>query len=550
MEPEVLIRRPPQAHILLNSVPLRLPTLRPAPEWRYGGPSRLLCRLLSALLVSLALAGPTYPQAPDVAAFDAYFGQALSEWPVPGFAVAIVKDDEVVFARGYGVRELGRSEEVDAHTLFAIASNSKAFTAAALARLVDQGKLTWDDRVADLLPGLELYDPWVTREIRVRDLLSHRSGLGTYSGDLLWYGTGYSRDEVLRRLRHLPPAGSFRADYGYSNVMFLAAGQLVPAVTGTSWDAYLETEFFDPLGMARTITTIDSLPARTNVATPHGDRSGTLRAYPWVSWDNVGPAASIISSVSDMARWIRMQLNQGTWQGRTYFSEEQSRTMWTPHVSFRIGADAEQRSPSTHFRGYGLGWSVMDYLGRKVMSHGGAADGMYSRVVLVPEEGLGMVVLTNSMTSLPSALCNRILDTYLGGESRDWSREYLSRDRDDRQRWAERWATWEEERAPNTTPSLPLAQYAGTFGGPLYGDAGVTLEDGALVLRLLPNPRLVADLTHWHHDTFLIEWREAFPWFGRGWAQFVLDRTGQVVELKLDVPNEDFWFNELEFSKH
>jgi hypothetical protein len=320
-------------------------------------------------------------------------------------------------------------------------------------------------------------------------------------------------------------------------------------VTGRSWDEYLETEFFDPLGMERTVTSIDSLSNRSNVATPHGERDGRVMTFPWYSWDNAGPAASIISSASEMARWIRLQLNRGTWGGTTYFSAEQSRTMWTPHMSFGVSAEYQQRYPSVHFRGYGLGWGLMDYRGRMVASHGGAADGMYSRVVLVPEENLGMVILTNSMTSMQTALSYRILDAYLGGEERDWSSEFLADHRRGKEQWARRWAEWESERIPNTRPSLDLEQYAGTFGGALYGDATVELENGALVLRLLPNPDLVGDLTHWNYDTFLIEWRHEFPWFDHGWVQFVLDRNGDVAELKLDVPNEDFWFTELEFKR-
>jgi CubicO group peptidase (beta-lactamase class C family) len=523
---------------------------------RFSRAERFARRMLTVVLLLGLLAPAVRAQrGADLSALDAYFAAARGEWNVPGFAVAIVKDDSVVIAKGYGVREIGKPDPVDAQTLFAIASNTKAFTVAALARLVDEGQLAWDDHVVDRLPFFALYSPSVTQEIQVRDLLSHRSGLGTYSGDLLWYGTTYSRDEVLRRMRYLPPTGAFRADYGYSNVMFLAAGQLVPAVTGRSWDEYIETEFFGPLGMDRSVTSVDSLANRTNVATPHGEatphggRDGRLVTYAWYSWDNVGPAASIISSAAEMAKWIRLQLHHGTWDGRTYFSAEQSSTMWTPQISFRVSPGAEERYPSTHFRGYGFGWGLMDYLGRKVMSHGGAADGMYSRVVLVPEEGLGMVILTNSMTSLPTALSYRILDAFLGGAERDWSAEFLAGDERGAERWAARWVQWERERQPNTTPSLPLEGYTGTFGGELYGDATVTLENGGLVLRLLPNPDMVADLTHWQHDTFLIEWRHAFPWFGRGWAQFLLDPSGEVVEMKLDVPNEDFWFNELEFKR-
>jgi len=503
----------------------------------------------SFLLLSLPATAVFAQGAVDLGSLDAYFADAREAWQVPGFAVAIVKDDAVVFAKGYGVREVGKREPVDEHTLFAIASNSKAFTAAALARLVDEGTIAWTDRVIDYLPYFQLYSPFVTREMRIDDLLSHRSGLGTFSGDLVWYGTSYSREEVIRRIRYLEPAGQFRADYGYSNVMFLTAGQIFPAVTGTSWDEYVEREFFDPLGMERTVTSIDSLPNRANVATPHGERDGQIQTFPWYSWDNISPAGGIISSASEMAKWIRLQLHRGTWDGRTYFSENQSRTMWTPHIAFRVSADYEQQYPTVHFRGYGLGWSLMDYRGRLIANHGGAADGMYSRVVLVPEENLGMVILTNAMTSIQTALSYRILDAYLGGEERDWSAEFLEEHKRGKERWAERWEQWERDRVPNTTPSRALDAYTGTYGGALYGDATVTLENGALVLRLLPNPDLVADLSHSHHDTFLIEWRHEFPWFDRGWAQFVLDWSGSVVEMKLDVPNEDFWFHELEFRR-
>ncbi|MGD8698423.1 MAG: serine hydrolase domain-containing protein, partial [Gemmatimonadales bacterium] len=226
--------------------------------------------LALAALSSLAQAQTSV----DLAALDAYFSQAGEAWQVPGFAIAIVKDDELVFAKGYGVRELRKSARVDEHTLFAIASNSKAFTAAALAKLVAEGQIGWDDRVIDHLPYFQLYSPYVTQEMRIRDLLCHRSGLGTYSGDLLWYGTSYSPAEVVRRARHLEPAGPFRAHYGYSNLMFIAAGEIIPAVTGRSWNEYVEAEYFGPLGMASTVTSVTDLEGKTNVATPHAEKEG------------------------------------------------------------------------------------------------------------------------------------------------------------------------------------------------------------------------------------------------------------------------------------
>jgi len=509
----------------------------------------LACQLVGIAAVSLLATAAPAQQSIDLGALDAYFAAAREDWGVPGFAVAIVKDDEVVFAEGYGVREQGKPGGVDENTRFAIASNTKAFTAAALAMLVDRGELSWDDRVIDHLPYFQLYAPYVTQEMRVRDLLCHRSGLGTFSGDLIWYGTNHTREEVVRRVRYLPPAGGFRAHYGYSNIMFLAAGEIVEAVTGVSWDGFIETEIFGPLGMADSYTSVDSLPGKPNVATPHAGNGGGVAPFAWYDWDNIAPAGGIISSVSDMAKWLRLQLNGGTWDGRTYFSEAASRTMWTPHISYEVGEESEEMYPSTHFRGYGLGWGLMDYLGRKVASHGGGYDGMFSRVALVPEENLGLVILTNSNTNMPVALTYKILDAYLGGVERDWSKEFLERAERDRRRSEEERAAFERARVPNTEPSLPLEAYAGVYGGRMYGDATVTLENGHLVVQFLPNPDLTGDLSHWNYDTFEVEWRHEFPWFGKGTVQFLLDKMGNVVEMKVDVPNEDLWFTELEFKR-
>ncbi len=485
----------------------------------------------------------------DLAALDAYYSKARDEWQVPGFAIAIVKDDEMVFAKGYGVRELGKGAKVDEHTLFAIASNTKAFTAAALAKLVDERQIGWDDRVADHLPYFQLYSPYVTREMRIRDLLCHRSGLGTYSGDLLWYGTSYSPAEVVRRARHLEPAGSFRAHYGYSNLMFIAAGEVIPAVTGRSWSEFVQAEFLGPLGMASTVTSVTDLDGKANVATPHAEKEGGVVPLEWYNWDAMAAAGGIVSSVSDMARWLELQLNRGTLEGDTYFSEEASRTMWTPHNNLTVTKQSEELYPTTHFRGYGLGWGLMDYLGRKVMSHGGGYDGMFSRVVLVPEEQLGIVVLTNSMTSLPVALAYRTLDAYLGGEPKDWSSTFLEQSRRTRESRLRSREKFEADRVADTRPSKALAGYTGTYGGPMYGDATVAVEDGHLVVAFQPNPDLVGDLSHWHYDTFVIEWRKQFAWFDKGTVQFVMDASGEVVEMKIDVPNDDFWFTELEFKK-
>jgi len=507
-------------------------------------------RLLAGILCLLLLASTAQAQsAVDLPALSEYFAAAGENWQVPGFAVAIVKDDEVVFAQGYGVRELGQGARVDQQTLFAIASNTKAFTSAALAMLVDEELIAWDDRVVDHLPYFQLYSPYVTEDMRIRDLLCHRSGLGTFSGDLLWYGTTYSRAEVVRRARYLEQAGVFRASYGYSNIMFLAAGEVIPAVTNVNWDDFVQTRFFEPLGMHNTVTSVEGLKGKTNIATPHAVKDGEVVAIEWYNWDIMAPAGGIISSVSDMAQWIRLQLERGTVDGVTFFSETASRIMWTPHNILPVSEQSEKLYPSTHFRGYGLGWSLMDYRGRKVVSHGGGYDGMFSRVVLIPEENLGMVILTNGMTNMQTALTYRILDAFLGGGARDWSAEYLERSKSRKGTSESYWEVLESEREPNTRPSLPLEAYTGTYGGPMYGDATVTLEDGHLVVQFVPNPDIMGDLSHWHYDTFQVGWRKQFAWFDRGTVQFLLDATGKVAEMKIDVPNDDLWFTELEFKR-
>jgi CubicO group peptidase (beta-lactamase class C family) len=503
--------------------------------------------LLSTTLLLAAVGSLGAQRTPDLHALDTYIAKARADWRVPGLAVAIVKDGQVVFEKGYGIRHRFDGGAVDPHTLFAIASNTKAFTSAAIAMLVEEGRLDWDSRVADILPWFQVSDPYVTREMRVRDLLSHRSGFGTFSGDLLWYGTAYSAEEVVRRLRYLEPALGFREGYRYNNLMFITAGEVIAAVSGMRWDAFVRARILEPLAMTETVTSVAQLAGLPNVATPHGEKADTIRPFPWESWDAMGSAGAIVSNVHEMAQWLALQLGRGEANGVRLFTETQSRTMWTPHITSPVGAGTTERWPSTHFIGYGLGWSLRDYQGRKLVMHGGAYDGMYSQVLLVPEEHLGIVILTNAMTSVQSALAWRIVDAYLGAPARDWSRDYLERLGPSTEQ--ARWAEWADARVANTTPSLALESYTGTFGGPLYGDATVALHEGRLVLRLLPAPDLVGDLTHWHRDVFRVHWRRESPWFGDGLVQFVLNAEGDVDQVKIDVPNGDFWFTELELRR-
>ena len=487
---------------------------------------------------------------PDLTQLKSIIEQARADWNVPGLCVAIVKDGQVVLAEGFGVRELGKSDAVDGDTVFAIASNTKAFTAAAIAMLEEEGKLHWDDHVQQYLPWLQLYNSYVSAELRIDDLLCHRSGLGTFSGDLLWWGTPYSPKEVLQRTKHLPAKGRFRATYGYSNLMFLAAGEVIREASGQPWSEFVQERILKPVGMTRSVTSITSLESLGNFASPHKPTPDKVTPIPWYNWDTMAAAGGIISSANDMAKWLRVQLDHGKIDDEhRLFSDASSHKMWSLQTVLPLSAGAQQRLSSTHFKAYGLGWMLSDYKGRKTVSHGGGYDGMYSQVMMVPEENLGVVVLTNSMTGVSTALANTIVDEYLGGEKKDWLTPGLEQDRKNRTAFYERIQKATTPKAEGTQPSREKQAYAGTFRCPLYGDATVTLEEDKLVLRLLPNPELVADLTHLHYDTWVIHWRKEFAWFAEGTIQFVPDNLGNFQELRLDVPNDDLWFDELKLNR-
>ncbi len=494
--------------------------------------------------------GVENPFGRQLAEIDAYAQKVQKDWNVPGMAVAIVKDDRVIFAKGYGVQKLGGNDKVDKDTLFAIASNSKAFTTASLAILIDEGKIGgWDDKVSKYLPEFQLYDPYVTSELTIRDLTSHRVGLDTFSGDLLWYETNYSSDEVLQRLKYLKPVRGFRAGFGYQNLMFIAAGKIVERVSGKSWSEFVTERFLKPLKMNRTTTSIKDI--KNNAAFPHNESGGNgLRVLNRGNVDGARAAAGLNSSVADVANWLRMQLNNGKFDGKQIVSEKNIWEMHQPAVILPISKGSSDFIPSRHFNTYGLGWNVWDYQGRKVVSHGGGLDGMISKTAMMPEENLGLVVLTNSEQSVATILQYKIFDVFTNAKERDWSAEYMKFAKDGEARDAEAKKKLEESRVKNTKMSLDLKDYAGTYTGDLYGDASVSMENGKLVLRLKPAPNFVADLEHWHYDTFKIKWRPSVAYnFPQGFVTFTIDKSGKPDELKIDQPNNDFWFYELEFRR-
>jgi len=479
---------------------------------------------------------------------DTYIEKAYMDWEIPGLAIAIIKDNEVVFSKGYGVTSTENGKPVDENTIFGIASNTKAMTAAALAILVDEGKISWDDKVQKYIPWFQLYNHYVSGEMTIRDLLCHRSGLKTFSGDLLWYASTYDRNEVIRRARYLEPTYGFRSGYGYSNIMFLVAGQVVEAVSGETWDNFLAKKFFQPLNMNRTSTSISTLRSIDNYVMGHNKVENKQVPIPWVNWDNIAPAGSVNSSVSDMSNWLILQLNRGSLGDLKYFTKKSSIEMWTVQNPTKVTESSMKLFPSKHFSGYGLGWSLYDYHGRKIVTHGGGLIGQISRVCLVPEEQLGIVILTNSMNSLPAYLAYEILDRYFGAEEKDWSSYALKRTKSYEERSEERRKLAIQNRITTTSPSLPLEKYTGLYTGLLYGDAKVTLEEGKLTVNFLPTPEFTGELRHWQYNTFQINlsYKTGLP---EGKVQFVLNNDGDVQEMKIDIPNPDFHFTELKFLK-
>lgn len=486
-----------------------------------------LTLLAAACAPAGAAPGVLSPQ-PELRGLDGYVQQALAEWGGAGLSMAVVKDDQVVFARGYGVRKLGSPEPVDENTLFAIGSNTKLFTAVLAGIMVDEGRMSWDDPASRHLPGFQLFDPYVTREIRIDDLLSHRSGLGR-RGDFLWYASPFDREEILRRVRFLEPNSSFRSEFGYQNIMFLAAGEATAAAAGSDWDTLIRQRILQPLGMSRTNTSTTALEGESNVASPHAWRDGAPVPVAYRNIDNVAPAGSINSSALEMAEWLRMLLARGSHDGTRILQEATLERIESPHTIAPFAADT--LFPSTHFAAYGLGIGMRDYRGVKVLSHTGGIDGMLSLVAYVPELDLGVVVLTNTSphNAVYSALMYRVLDSYLGGPPRDWSGIFLEQTRAAEERQASAEAEVEAQRVSGTSPSLPLSRYAGTYQNEMYGDVVVTEENGRLFARY--GNAFAGELEHWHFDTFAARWED--PALGRSFISFSLTPMASVGRMDI-----------------
>ncbi len=491
-------------------------------------------RIISVILMLFISTGVVFAQDAPLQGLDEYVKKAMEDWKAAGLAIAIVKDDKIVFTKGYGVREMGKPDVVTPNTMFAIGSSSKAFTAATTAILVDEGKLKWSDPAAKYLPNLQLYDSWVTRELSVTDLLTHRVGLER--GDLMWYGSAFSREEILRRIRFLKPSSSMRSRFGYQNIMYLAAGQIVPSVTGKSWDDFVGERIFTPLGMKSTNTSTKKLAQMNDVATPHAVINDKIKPIAWRNIDNIAPAGSINSNVTEMAQWVRMQLAMGKYEGKQIISEAGIKNMWASHTIIPLeGPGFPMFYPKAHFLNYGMGWFLSDFNGKKMVEHGGAIDGMRSAVAMIPEEKLGVVILSNmNQTGLNLALAQRIFDSYMGAKERDWSGDILKAIKTQEAAGKAAQEKMIAERAKDTKPSFDLAKYAGDYQDEMYGDVKVKLENGKL--QITYGSGFKGTLEHWHFDTFQATWSEDVQ--GKTFVNFKLNSMGKIDAVSIDSISE------------
>ncbi len=451
---------------------------------------------------------------------------AMEAWKVPGLAMAIVKDGKVIYAKGFGYRDIEKKAPVDESTIFGCGSTTKAFTAALIGTLVYEGKIKWDDRVIDHLPDFRMYDPWVTREITIRDLLCHRSGLP--QADFLWLSSSFSRDEIVRRIRFLRPESSFRSQFNYHNLMILTAGQLAARVTGKNWDESIKEKIFTPLGMTRSSTSIRDLEAKDDVATPYVPSNGAVTAIPWLNIDNIGPAGSINSTALDYAKWVQVHLGKGTFMGKKLWSEEVQDMMDTPHMTVSATATG-----LTHFNQYGLGWFLSDYRGKLVVWHSGATDGMGALVGMLPEENLGIALLSNTWyVGLLTNIMNRVFDMDLGVPEREWKKLEpplpAAPPKEPQLRLPE-----------DTKPAFPLSWYEGVYSSSIYGDVRVVLKEDKLALDFDSYPP--ATLEHRFLDTFRAFFGPKIAYMAKLSVEkglnvtFTIDASAKITGMNIDL---------------
>lgn len=490
------------------------------------------------------------------ATIDSLVARVLKTFDVPGIAVGIVKDNQLVLAKGYGVRSLKSGQKVDAHTLFGIASNSKAFTVAALGILVDEGKLTWDDKVTDYIPEFRLYNPYVTEEFTIRDLLTHRSGLGLGAGDLMFWpdSNNFSKKDIIHNLRYLKQVSGFRTKYDYDNLMYIVAGELIERVSGSSWENFIDNRILQPLGMTETAPSFSRVKDKSNVIDPHAPVNGKVQAIRRDWGEVANSAGGIYSNITDMSKWIMMQMNDGKYgEGKKIFSEQVHAEMWTPQTIIPVRGATPY---NTHFTAYGLGWHLSDVKGYLQCMHTGGLAGIVTQVTLLPELKLGIIVFTNQQQGAAfNAVSSAIKDMYLGIKGVDRVKQNHDRvvrnEEEAKQITGKLWADIEAQQKKNTTrPNNTL--FTGTYTDKWFGDIVVAEKGGHLWFTTKRSYLLSGEMFPYKGSSFIVKWTER-SLDADAFVQFDLDDTGQAnhMTMKPISPLTDFSFDfqDLDFSR-
>ena len=489
---------------------------------------------------------------------DSLVEKTLKTFDVPGIAVAVVKDGKVIHAKGYGVRSLNTRQKVDENTLFGIASNSKAFTAAALGMLMDEGKLNWDDRVTDYIPEFKLYNPYVTDAFTIRDLLTHRSGLGLGAGDLMFWpdSNNFSLKDVIHNLRYLKPVSAFRTKYDYDNLLYIVAGTIVSKVSGMPWEDYIETRIMKPLGMTQSAASYKRVKNKTNVIDPHAPVDGVVKVIRR-DWSEVAdPAGGIYSNLTDMCKWIIMQMENGKYgEGlkNRLFSESVHQEMWTPQTIIPVRGTSVY---NTHFASYGLGWFLSDEKGYKVPTHTGGLAGIVTQVTLIPELKLGIIVFTNQQSGAAfTAITNTIKDSYYGMKPTDRIKQYhdrvLANEANAKKITEGIWQEIDSAQKQNLFKS-DITLFTGTYQDPWFGDVVISLKNGKLWFDSKRSFLLTGEMHPYKGNTFIVKWVDR-SLDADAYVMFDLDYQGKPsgIKMKPISPLTDFSFDfqDLDFSR-
>jgi CubicO group peptidase (beta-lactamase class C family) len=506
--------------------------------------------LFISLAVFVIVGNSLFGQGVNSAQIDSLVARVLETTPSVGIGVAVVKDGEFLHSKGYGLRSIEDKKKVDEHTLFAIASNSKAFTAAALSILVDEGKLTWEDKVVDHISEFKMYNDYVTANFTIVDLLTHRSGLGLGAGDLLIFpdGADFTIKDVLNSFQYQEPVSAFRTKYDYDNLLYIVAGEIVARTSGMSWADFVESRIFAPLGMNNSVSSNSRLQKNANLALPHDSEGEEIKQLATYDNELVGAAGGIYASVDDLSKWMMMQLNSGKYGedlSSELFSERQQNEMWKPHTSLGFTTKPNPRT-QTHFAAYGLGWVIMDKKGKVVISHTGGLPGMLSKTILVPELNLGIVVLTNSLPGGLSynSLPEMILDSYLDIEEKDWIKEMADRalatSKESDSVTTAAWSVVAQKRSS----SIDLNNYVGRYKDNWFGEVEILMKDGELWFESKRSPKLNGPMYFYKATTFAVKW-EYNDMNADAFATFSLNEEGKGIGITMKgiSPNIDFSFD-------